>query len=283
ETINSELAKKIDQLDGAHAELQNLFESTRIASIFLDKDLHIEKFTPAATEVFRLIETDVGRSIADITPRFADPELLDLIQGVLRTLGTKERRVELADGSATYIARILPYRGVNNVIRGVVLTFVDITALASAQSRQAELAAIVESSLDAIVARSFDGTITTWNAGAARMFGFNAAEAIGKPVSIIVPSDKLAETESVHQRGGGGELVERFESVRLTGEGARLPVSVTVSGVRDSQGNVTGAAASFRSLGETQRAKEALLIEVRHRDQFLAMLSHELRGPLSPL
>jgi two-component system CheB/CheR fusion protein len=283
ETINAELAKKIDEVDSAHSDLQNLFESTQIASIFLDKDLHIKKFTPAAMDLFRLIETDVGRSIADITPRFAEPDLFDAIRTVLRTLSKQERHVQLADGSATYMARIFPYRGVDNVIYGVVLTFVDITALTLAQARQAELAAIVESSLDAIVADSLDGIITVWNASAARMFGYSPLEAVGRPVTLIVPPERLAESERVHERVGKGENVESFESVRLTREGRRLPVSVTVSAIRDARGNITGASASLRSLAETHRAKEELLTEVRHRDQFLALLGHELRGPLSPL
>jgi two-component system CheB/CheR fusion protein len=283
ETINAELAKKVEQLDGAHSDLQNLFESTQIASIFLDKDLHIKKFTPAAMDVFRLIETDVGRSIADITPRFAEPDLFEAIRMVLRTLSKQERQVQLVDGSATYMARILPYRGVDNVIYGVVLTFVDITALVMAQSRQSELAAIVESSLDAIVARSLDGIVTIWNASAARMFGYSPWEAVGRPVSLIVPPEKLAEYERVRQRVENGEIAEPFESVSLTREGRRIPVSITVSSIRDTRGNITGASASFRSLAETQKAKEELMTEVRNRDQFLAMLGHELRGPLSPL
>jgi len=283
ETINAELAKKIEQLDSAHSDLQNLFESTQIASIFLDKELQIKSFTPAAIEVFRLIQSDVGRSIADITPRFSDPDLFEAIRTVLRTLAKQERHVQLVDGSATYMARILPYRGVDNVIYGVVLTFVDVTALTRSQARQAELAAIVESSLDAIVVRGLEGTITIWNASATRMFGYSPQEAVGRPESLIVPPEKTAESDRVYERVVRGELVDPFESIRMTREGLRLPVSVAVSAIRDASGKVSGTSASFRSLAETQRAKQELLSEVRHRDQFLAMLGHELRGPLSPL
>src|SRR6185369_10124207 len=128
ETINIELKKKVDELDRAHSDLHNLFESTEIATLFVDRSLRIKKFTPAATEVFRLIESDVGRSIADIVPRFTGAGvLMEDIRKVLRTLVRKECQVRLVEGDSWYILRILPYRTVDNVIDGVVMTFVDIT------------------------------------------------------------------------------------------------------------------------------------------------------------
>jgi two-component system CheB/CheR fusion protein len=128
ETINAELKKKIDELDRLNSDLLNLFQSTQIATIFVDRDLRIKKFTPAATEVFRLIESDAGRLIADIAPRFVvSGDLLADVRSVLRTLAVKERQVRLVDEEAWYILRILPYRTVDNVIDGVVMTFVDIT------------------------------------------------------------------------------------------------------------------------------------------------------------
>jgi two-component system CheB/CheR fusion protein len=140
ETINTELKKKIDELDRVNSDLINLFQSTRIATLFVGRDLRIKKFTPAATEVFRLIEGDVGRSIADIAPRFAAGGLLSDIQTVLRTLAVRERQVRLDERlneeDAWYILRILPYRTLDNLIDGVVLTFVDITELRLAQEQR---------------------------------------------------------------------------------------------------------------------------------------------------
>ena len=128
ETINAELKKKVDELDRAHSDLHNLFESTQIATLFVDRSLRIKKFTPAATDVFRLIESDVGRSIADIVPRFtAAGGLMADIRKVLRTLVRLECQVRLVDGDSWYILRILPYRTVDDVIDGVVMTFIDIT------------------------------------------------------------------------------------------------------------------------------------------------------------
>ena len=106
----------------------------------------------------------------------------------------------LADGSASYLMRVLPYKRADNVIDGVVVTFVDVTELNRTLEQHARLAAIVESSQDPIVGRSFEGQILTWNAAAEKMFGFSASEAMGRPVSLFVPPDEIAETDRLHER-----------------------------------------------------------------------------------
>lgn len=229
ETINMELSKKVEELDVAYSDVQNLFESTRIATLFLDREMRIKRFTPAAIEIFPLIATDLGRPIGDIASSFPDENFLDDIKDALRTLTVKQRTVRLPDGSAVYLMRILPYRSPENVIGGVVVTFADVTELGKVQAQQARLAAIVESSQDAIVGRTFEGTITTWNAAATRMFGYTAEEAIGAPVSLFVPPERQEELKSVHERVRRGDAIGPFESERLTKDGYRLPVSVTVS------------------------------------------------------
>ncbi len=203
ETINLELNKKVEELDSVNSDLQNLLQSTQIPTLFLDGELRIKRFTEAATEVFRLIETDVGRPILDIAPRFEGDIFADL-NDVLRTLATRERQVTLADGSASYLMRVLPYRRPGNVIDGLVLTFLDVTPLNRALERQAQLVSIVESSQDAIVGRSFDGTILTWNRAAERMFGYTAEEALGRPVSLIVPPEEMPRVAGRPPAGAEG-------------------------------------------------------------------------------
>ncbi len=196
ETINAELGKKVEQLDTANSDLQNLLQSTRIPTLFLDNELRIKRFTDAATAVFRLIESDVGRPITDLAPRFEGDVLADL-EEVRRTRSPRERQVRLVDGSATFLMRILPYRRVDDVIDGEVLTFLDVTELNRALEQHARLASIVESSQDAIVGRSFDGVILTWNRGAEALFGYSEAEAVG---SAAQP-DRPAGPDGA---GGGG-------------------------------------------------------------------------------
>jgi two-component system CheB/CheR fusion protein len=166
ETVNAELKKKVDELDRVNSDLQNLFQSTRIATVFVDRELRIKKFTPAAVDVFRLIDGDVGRAIADIAPRFTGGDLVKDIREVLRTLSTRERQVQVEEGGAWYLLRVLPYRTVEDVIDGVVLTFLDITELKRTEEDRERLAAIVDSSEDGIIGKTLDGVITSWNAGA---------------------------------------------------------------------------------------------------------------------
>ena len=200
ETVNAELKKKLEELDRANADLQNLFQSTRIATLFVDRELRIKKFTPAAIEVFRLIEGDLGRPIADVAPRFPGGDLVKEIREVLRTLSSHERQVRSEAGDAWYLQRILPYRTVEDVIDGVVLTFLDITALKRAEEERERLAAIVDSSQDGIIGKTLDGVITSWNASAERIYGYSAREAVGRSLDLIVPPDQQAVMAAVFER-----------------------------------------------------------------------------------
>ena len=125
-TVNQELKGKVDELAGANSDLQNLMASTNIATVFLDRDLSIQRYTPPAVALFNLIPTDVGRPLSDLTPRLNYPDLTKDAARVLTELGVKEVEVADADGHF-FLVRMLPYRTVEDRIAGVVMTFVDIT------------------------------------------------------------------------------------------------------------------------------------------------------------
>jgi len=135
ETVNAELASKVEDFARTNADLQNLFESTRIATLFLDRGLRIRRFTPAAKDLFHLIDGDVGRSITDIRARLNDIDLGVEIESVLKTLAPVEREVKLSDRDSTFMMRLHPYRTPDEVIDGVVATFVDVTRLDQAHQR----------------------------------------------------------------------------------------------------------------------------------------------------
>ena len=135
ETVNAELRNKVEDLDAANSDIQNLFESTRIATVFLDEALNIKRFTPAATELFNLIGTDIGRPITDITLSLEGLDVTANVKEVLRTLIPLEKEVQVKGENIYYSARIVPYRTLENVISGAVLTFVDITSLRQARNR----------------------------------------------------------------------------------------------------------------------------------------------------
>jgi len=126
ETVNSELQNKVEQLSEANNDLNNLFGSTEVATIFLDNDIRIKRFTPGAADIFKLINTDIGRPISDITHNLSYDDLLKDIHEILRNLGRIEKEVRSKSGR-WYFMRILPYRTTENAIDGVVVTFVDIT------------------------------------------------------------------------------------------------------------------------------------------------------------
>ena len=176
-------------------------------------------------------------------------------------------------------------------------TNTDIEELKRAESAQELLAAIVESSDDAILSKALDGTILSWNAGAQRLFGYRAEEIIGKPSTTLLPPERVQEEEENLARLRRGERVEHCETVRVAKDGRRIDVSVTVSPLKDRDGHVVGASKIIHDITERKRAEEALKAAKlsaeqakaaaeqasKAKDHFLAVLSHELRTPLTPV
>ena len=141
---------------------------------------------------------------------------------------------------------------------GAVLVFRDITERKRAEEVGARLAAIVESSDDAIVGKTLDGVIRSWNAGAERLFGYTAKEAVGRPITLIIPPERLDEEGAILNRLRRGERVESFDTIRLSKDGRRLDISLTISPIRDDAGRVIGASKIARDITERRRAENAL-------------------------
>src|SRR5215813_13240122 len=141
QTVNHELTVKIDELDRANSDLKNLYESTEIATIFLDRNLIMRSFTPAVTRIFNLIPTDRGRPLTDIAHNLDYPALAQDIQQVFGTRQPLDRRISRRGGAAHYIVRALPYWTGSGKVEGAVLTFSDVTGLAQAEEQQRVLVA----------------------------------------------------------------------------------------------------------------------------------------------
>src|SRR5215210_604942 len=173
---------------------------------------------------------------------------------------------------------------------GAVLVFRDVTERRRAEEVQARLAVIVESTHDAIVSKTLDSVSRTWNPGAERLFGYSAEEAVGRSITLIIPPDRLDEEATILARITRGERIEHYETVRMAKDGRRMDISLTISPIRDVEGHIIGASKIARDITERKRADEALQEAMealkkadRRKDEFLALLAHELRNPLAPL
>ena len=134
----------------------------------------------------------------------------------------------------------------------------DITEHKQVEEVRARLAAIVESSEDAIIAKTLEGVITDWNRGAQKIYGYSAEEVLGKPINILVPPDRPNEIPMILERLRRGEAIDHYETVRVAKDGRRLDISLTISPIKDSAGNIVGASTIARNITERKRAEEAL-------------------------
>jgi two-component system CheB/CheR fusion protein len=135
-TVNAQLSGKVEQLDRTNSDLKNLFDSTKVATVFLDPYLIIRSFTPEIASIYNLIPSDLGRPLSDIVTRLNYITLREDIQAVLQSQQPLEKRVERLDGSAHYLMRVLPYRSPDSSIDGSLITFVDVTSVVLAEKHQ---------------------------------------------------------------------------------------------------------------------------------------------------
>ncbi len=179
--------------------------------------------------------------------------------------------------------RAVPALSPDGTVREWVGMIADVSDRRRADEAQARLAAIVESSDDAIISTDLNAIITSWNAGAERLFGYTAAEAMGQPLTLLIPPERVDEEPAVLARIGRGEVVEQDETVRRRKDGTMVDVSLRVSPILDRQKQVVGTSTIARDITERKKAAETLLEADRHKNEFLAMLAHELRNPLAPI
>src|SRR6516164_3530373 len=234
----------------------------------LDNNLRIKAFTPPMAEIFSVRDGDRGRPITEIVGRLQYDDLEADVKKVLRTLSVIEREVTSVEGGANYLMRVRPYRTIEDVIDGVVLTFIDVSDRKHHEEERARLAAIVESSQDAIIGTALGGTITSWNPSAEVLFGFTADKAVGKNVAIVTPEGKIDEVPPLLEKVRRGERVEHYEIERQAKNGTTVQVSLSISPVKSESGGVIGAAMIARDISERRRADELrglMVDELNHR------------------
>jgi two-component system, chemotaxis family, CheB/CheR fusion protein len=234
-TVNTELQNKVADLSQAINDMNNLLSGTDIGTIFVDYQLHIMRFTPAVTKIINLIPTDVGRSVGDIVSNLLSYDrLLEDIKDVLTTLTPKDLEVQTQKG-AWYLMRIRPYRTLENVIKGAVITFTDITEMKRAREilKKSEamrrLATVVHDASDAIILQDMEGDILAWNPMAERMYGWSETEALKMNISNLVPEKRKAEELDVLKKLSHAEVLEPYRTQRLTKDGKTIEVWLTAT------------------------------------------------------
>lgn len=295
-TVNEEMSSRNVELSRLNNDLTNLQNSTKLAIIVLGRDLAVRQFTAQAGKQFALQPADLGRPIRHIQHNLTFGD--ESAPGVdLEALGNeaissvREQEYQVHDKSGRYLSLSLrPYVTLDGKVDGVVLVLVDTTDRKRAEEADAHLAAIVSASDDAIMSKDLAGIIQSWNPGAEHLFGYTAEEAIGKTALLLIPPDREDEEPEILARVARGEALDHYETVRQRKDGSLVDVSLTVSPMRDPTGRVVGAAKVARDITDRKRAEDVLrqrgmeLSESEARkNEFLAMLGHELRNPLSAL
>jgi PAS domain S-box-containing protein len=202
-----------------------------------------------------------------------------------------EFRILLADATTKYIHTVgHPVLNASGDLVQFVGSSTDITERKRAEQATRLLAAIVESSHDAIVSKSLNGVITSWNKGAERLFGYAAEEAVGQNITLIIPPERRDEERTIVEQLTRGERVDHFETVRMRKDGSLLDVSLTISPMKDASGRVVGASKLARDITERKGAEEALRqaqTDLAHASrlttmgEFTASLAHEVKQPIA--
>jgi two-component system CheB/CheR fusion protein len=284
-TLNEELQNRNAELGQTNNDFTNLLASVQLPIIMLGSDLRIRRFTVMAERLLNLIGTDVGRPISDIRLGVGVPDLEQMLLEVMDTVAVKE--VEVRDRQGRwYMLRVRPYRTQENRIDGVVLVFIDVDAIKQTQETLRRQGALLDQVEEAIFMWHLDGGITYWNRGAEETYGLTRAQALGRKPHELLASSPPPQVflEALQARGQWtGELTQ----TRADGTTVVVESRMTLERGGD------GGALVFESnnpLTERKRMEEslrsqtrALLAADRSKDEFLAILAHELRNPLAPL
>jgi two-component system CheB/CheR fusion protein len=212
--------------------------------------------------------------VTDLVSRLVYDSLPDDAAKVIRDLASIEREVVLKDTDMTFLMRMLPYRTVDNVIDGVVMTFVDIADRKRHERERGMLSAIVASSFDAIIGHTLEGAITNWNRAAENMFGFRTDEAVGRPMSILFPPGREDEAAALFRKVGQGEVMTPFDSELMRKDQTRIMVALTISPVRDERGGIVAASTIASDATDRKKMED-------HQTLLMHELSHRVKNTLA--
>jgi len=265
----------------------DLMQGLPVAVYITDKDGYITYFNESAAELWgRCPVIGADRWCGSWKLRHLDgnamahrdcPMAVALLEG--RNVHGGKAVIERPNGELIpFCAHPILLRDATGKVEGAMNTLLDLRTQTRADESDMRLAAIVESSMDAIVSKDMNGIITSWNEAAVNLFGYTAAEAIGRPVTMLIPADRLSEETAIMARLRKGERTPTYETVRLRKDGTQVPVSLTVSPIRDGSGRIVGASKIARDVSsykESERRIRLLMREVNHRvkNQYAVIIS----------
>jgi two-component system, chemotaxis family, CheB/CheR fusion protein len=258
-------------------QLENLIRALPAAIYTTDAAGRITFYNEAAAELWGC-RPELGKSEFCGSWKLYWPDGRPLPHGECpMALALKERRlirgmeavVERPDGTLVHVVPYpTPLYDDTGILVGAINMVVDVTDRKRADLHAQRLASIVESSDDAIVSKDLTGIITSWNRGAERLFGYTTEEVLGKPITILIPTDRLDEEPEIIERVRRGERVDHYDTVRRRKDGSLIDVSLTVSPLKDADGRIVGASKIARDITERKRAQEQqklLVKEMKHR------------------
>ncbi len=311
-TSNAELDNKVNELESTNSDLNNLLLSTDTPTIFLDRELRIRRFTTACTQLMRVIPADVGRSLGDIVQTTGDKDLIDVCTQVLSGLPVEDREVQNAAGR-WYLRRILPYRAQDGVIRGVVLTYPDITQVKEGEAELARRNEQLEWQAGLlqeapVFARDMKDRIIFWNPGAEALYGWTRDEAMNHvshellKSKLEIPLDQIKAI--LNERGtwsgkithtcrdGRQVVVKSVWTVRHgqngAGDTAIIEVNNDITDLTSAEAQLIEYRDHLEDLvgkrtAELDQARKAAEVASEAKSAFLANMSHELRTPLQTI
>jgi two-component system, chemotaxis family, CheB/CheR fusion protein len=272
QTVNGELAHRVEELGRANSDLRNLLDSTQIAAVFLDNDLRIKSFTPAITDIFHLIDTDLGRPIHHIAARIAYDNLEQDVRRVIRTLSSIERETKNPQTGSHYLIRVLPYRSLDNVIEGAVLTFLDVTPLVRAEERLRDREALLRSVVEGIpqpLWRAVEEGNWTWCSPQWTAYtGQNETSALGSGWLEMVHEDGREGVLAAWRKAEAEGYLEADPKLFHAGSGEYRTVQFRARPVKNDAGKVVdwfGTVTDVHELLDLQERQQLLLHELQHR------------------